>query len=164
MTLLRVRVRWQSARKSANSSVPRAAWPQSGRTLQPVLETGATEEVDSTARCRVVMDPATSDAVAAAAVAKGDVLAAARIAAVQSAKRTTDLLPASFRSDPSAVEVTFEVGEGWIDVSVRVVDLGRQAQMEAMTACTVAGLTIYDMCKAMDRAMAITDVVMSGPA
>ena len=109
------------------------------------------------------MDPATSDAVAAAAVAKGDVLAAARIA-VQSAKRTTDLLPASFRSDPSAVEVTFEVGEGWIDVSVRVVDLGRQAQMEAMTACTVAGLTIYDMCKAMDRAMAITDVVMSGPA
>ncbi len=129
-----------------------------------MLETGATEEVDSTARCRVVMDPATSAAVAAAAVAKGDVLAAARIAAVQSAKRTADLLPASFRTAPSAVEVTFQVGEGWIDVSVRVVDLGRQAQMEAMTACTVAGLTIYDMCKAMDRAMAITDVVMSGPA
>ena len=129
-----------------------------------MLETGATEEVDSTARCRVVMDPATSAAVAAAAVAKGDVLAAARIAAVQSAKRTADLLPASFRTAPSAVEVTFQVGEGRIDVSVRVVDLGRQAQMEAMTACTVAGLTIYDMCKAMDRAMAITDVVMSGPA
>ena len=110
------------------------------------------------------MDPATSSAVAAATIAKGDVLAAARVAARQAAKHVDDLLPSAFRSAPSAVEVGFVVGEGWVDIEVRVVDVAPRADMEAMTACTTAGLTIYDMCKAMDRGMAITAVTMDAPA
>ena len=111
-----------------------------------------------------MMEPATSSAVSASTIAKGDVLAAARIAGIQAAKQTSTVLPSSFRTTPAAVEVAFIVGPGWIDVTVRVADGGPSVQMEAMTACIAAGLTIYDMCKAMDRGMSITAVTMSTPA
>ncbi len=113
------------------------------------------------ARCRVFMQPETTAKVANNAITKGDVLAAARIAGIQAAKRTADLLPMCHPVLVGSVAINFSIGDDHVEVEAAVETVDRTGvEMEAMTACTLAALTIYDMCKSADRTMTIEDVAL----
>lgn len=113
------------------------------------------------AKGRVEMTPDTASAVARGAIAKGDVLSVARVAGIQAAKRTSDLVPLCHPLLIGAVNVNFEIGDEHIDVEASVETVGRTGvEMEALTACSVAALTIYDMCKSLDKAMTITEIAL----
>jgi cyclic pyranopterin phosphate synthase len=90
---------------------------------------------------------------------KGDALATAQLAGIMAAKRTSDLIPLCHPLALSHVEVTLEVGEGVVDITAIAETTAQTGvEMEALTAAAVAALTLYDMCKAVDKAMTITDV------
>jgi len=113
------------------------------------------------ARGRVCMTPETASAVAQGAIKKGDVLAVARVASIQAAKRTSDLLPLCHPLLVGAVTVNFEISDAAIEIEATVDTFDRTGvEMEALTACSVAALTIYDMCKSMDRSMVIDQVTL----
>jgi cyclic pyranopterin phosphate synthase len=113
------------------------------------------------ARCKVFMEPETTSMVANNAVTKGDVLAVARVAGIQAAKRTPDLIPLCHQLTIGSVYVNFHLGNDHIEVESQVDTVDRTGvEMEALTACTVAALTIYDMCKSMDRGMTIGQVAL----
>src|SRR5579863_7734874 len=104
------------------------------------------------ARCRVMMAPATTAKVASNAITKGDVLGTARVAGIQAAKRTADLIPMCHPLLVGAVHVDFTIGDDFVEVEAKVEAVDRTGvEMEAMTACAVAALTVYDMCKTTDR-------------
>ena len=108
------------------------------------------------ARCRVVMESDTASKVAAGAVSKGDVLAVARVAGIQAAKQTPNLLPLCHPLLVGSVFVNFRIEDAYIEVETQVDTVDRTGvEMEALTACSVAALTIYDMCKSLDRTMTI---------
>jgi len=108
------------------------------------------------ARGRITMSPETAAAITAGVVGKGDVLAVARIAGIQAAKRTSDLIPLCHPIMIGSAEVNFDIGESWIDVEATVETVGPTGvEMEALTACSIAALTIYDMCKSRDRGMTV---------
>ena len=109
----------------------------------------------------IVMQPATLERVAAGDHAKGDVLGVARTAAIMGAKRTADLVPLCHPLALTRVAVAFRLDEALPGVrcEATVETVGPTGvEMEALTAVQVALLTIYDMCKAVDRGMRITDV------
>ncbi len=113
------------------------------------------------ARGRVTMTTETASAVAKGAISKGDVLSVARVAGIQAAKRTSDLIPLCHPLLIGAVTVNFEIGESHIDVESSVETVGRTGvEMEALTACSVAALTIYDMCKSLDKSMVIDSIAL----
>ena len=90
---------------------------------------------------------------------KGDVLATARIAGIMAAKKTSDLIPLCHPLMISKVSVEFQIGDGFVNVEATVKVEGKTGvEMEALTACSIACLTIYDMLKAVDRGMKITDL------
>ncbi len=93
------------------------------------------------------------------AVAKGDVLATARIAAIMAAKRTPDLIPLCHPVPLTSVVVAFELGEAHVTITATTRCTGPTGvEMEALTAVAVAGLTLHDMVKALDPAAVIADV------
>jgi cyclic pyranopterin phosphate synthase len=111
------------------------------------------------ARCKVQMLPETTVAIATNAVNKGDVLGAARIAGIQAAKRTPELIPLCHPLLVGGVLINFTMGDDHVEVEAQVEAVDRTGvEMEAMTACAVAALTIYDMCKSADRSMVITEL------
>ena len=111
------------------------------------------------ARCTVTMLPETVNKVAANALSKGDVLAVARVAGIQAAKQTAHLIPLCHPLLVGSVFVNFTLGDESIDVEAAVDTFDRTGvEMEAMTACAVAALTIYDMCKGVDREIVIGDL------
>ncbi|MDA8025300.1 MAG: cyclic pyranopterin monophosphate synthase MoaC [Actinomycetota bacterium] len=113
------------------------------------------------ARCRVVMKPETTAKVANNAINKGDVLGAARIAGIQAAKRTSDLIPLCHPLLVGSVYVNFQIGDDYVDIEAQVETVDRTGvEMEALTCCSVAALTIYDMCKSIDRTMTVTDLAL----
>ncbi len=113
------------------------------------------------ARGRVNMEPETTSLIARGAVAKGDVLAVARIAGIQAAKKTPDLLPLCHQLMIGAIVINFELGDNYIEVEAAVDTVDRTGvEMEALTACSVAALTIYDMCKSADKNMVISDIAL----
>jgi cyclic pyranopterin phosphate synthase len=113
------------------------------------------------ARCNVQMSPATSTAIASATLPKGDVIATARIAGIQAAKKTSDLIPLCHPLMLSAVTVNISVGEGVVAIEAIVETTGQTGvEMEALTACSVAALTIYDMCKSADKSMVIGELAL----
>jgi cyclic pyranopterin phosphate synthase len=110
---------------------------------------------------RIIMKPETLARIRDGAAAKGDVLGVARIAAIQAAKRTSDLIPLAHPLPLTRVTVEFSVNEADSSISIAVVaeTLDRTGvEMEALTASAIGLLTIYDMCKALDRGMRIEDV------
>jgi cyclic pyranopterin phosphate synthase len=110
----------------------------------------------ATARARVVMLPETLAIVAAGNAKKGDVLGTARLAGIMAAKRTADLIPLCHPLPISAVTLDLQPGDGAVEIEATVRTTGRTGvEMEALTAASVAALTVYDMCKAMDRGMRI---------
>ena len=113
------------------------------------------------ARCNVQMSPATSAAITSASLPKGDVIATARIAGIQAAKKTSDLIPLCHPLMLSAVTVNIAVGEGVVSIEAIVETTGQTGvEMEALTACSVAALTIYDMCKSADKSMVIGELAL----
>jgi cyclic pyranopterin phosphate synthase len=122
---------------------------------------GKTETARSaTARGRIVMQPATLALIREGRAGKGDVLGVARIAGIMAAKKTSDLIPLCHPLMLSKVAVDLvPEGEDAVAIEATVTLTGRTGvEMEALTAVTVAALTVYDMVKAVDRGMRIEDV------
>ena len=111
------------------------------------------------ARCRVHMKPETASMIASGAITKGDVLAVARVAGIQAAKQTPMLLPLCHPLLVGSVYVNFTIEDSYIEIEAQVETVDRTGvEMEALTACSVAALTVYDMCKSVDREMNIGDL------
>ncbi|GIW09237.1 MAG: cyclic pyranopterin monophosphate synthase accessory protein [Dehalococcoidia bacterium] len=111
------------------------------------------------ARGRVAMQPATLTLVREGRARKGDVLAVAQVAGVLAAKRTAELIPLCHPLPLASVELDFALGDAAIEIEATVKTTSRTGvEMEALTAVTVAALTIYDMLKAADRTMQIEGV------
>jgi cyclic pyranopterin phosphate synthase len=113
------------------------------------------------ARGRVLMQPETTSLIARGAITKGDVLAVARVAGIQAAKRTPDLIPLCHPLLVGAVLINFRIEDNYVEVEAQVDTVDRTGvEMEALTACSVACLTIYDMCKSADKGMTIGDIAL----
>ena len=128
-----------------------------------MVDVGAKDVTERVAvgRGRVTMQPATLGLIVAGNMPKGDVLAVAQIAGVMAAKRTSELIPLCHPLLPNQAVVTCtpNAAESCIDIEATVRVSGKTGvEMEALTAVTVAGLTLYDMAKAVDRGMRLTDV------
>jgi len=112
---------------------------------------------------QIKMLPSTLELIANGQASKGDVLGVARIAAIQASKRTAELIPLCHPLSLSKVEVAFSIDaeNSLVQCTVTAATLGRTGvEMEALTAVSVALLTIYDMCKAVDRGMSITQICL----
>lgn len=137
--------------------------------LTHIDETGAARMVDvsakaetvreATAKGRVVMQAATRALIGDGKAAKGDVLAAARLAGIMAAKRTAELIPLCHPLALSSVVVDLILDDEAVEITATVRTTGRTGvEMEALTAVSVAALTVYDMVKAVDRGMRIEGV------
>jgi cyclic pyranopterin phosphate synthase len=128
---------------------------------------GASRMVDTSAKAETLREarasgvirlaPTTAALIRNRSMAKGDVLEVARLAGIQAAKRTSDLIPLCHSLPLTGVTVDFSfLGEDLIQVEATARVVGRTGvEMEALTAVSVAALTVYDMCKAVDKAMVI---------
>lgn len=113
------------------------------------------------ARCRIHMQPETASMIASGAITKGDVLAVARVAGIQSAKRTPDLLPLCHPLLVGSVYVNFTIEDSYVEVESQVETFDRTGvEMEALTSCTIAALTVYDMCKSVDSTMTVGELAL----
>jgi cyclic pyranopterin phosphate synthase len=126
-----------------------------------MVEVGLKPETarEAVASGRVVMEAATARLIRAGEIGKGDVLGIARLAGIQAAKRTDELIPLAHPIRLTGVDLELTVEERAVAIvaTIRAVDR-TGVEMEALTAVTVAALTVYDMCKAVDRGMTITSV------
>jgi len=116
---------------------------------------------EAVARGEVRMKPETLELVLEGGTKKGDVLGVARIAGITGAKRTSDLIPLTHPLPLTSIEVEFfpDRDRSAIEIQARVRVVARTGvEMEALTAVSCAGLTIYDMCKAVDREMVISEI------
>ena len=116
---------------------------------------------EAVAAGRVFMMPETLQLILDRKVSKGDVFGVARIAGIMAAKKTSELIPLCHPLNLTAVEISFEPDEkaSCVNMQATVRTTGQTGvEMEALTAIAAAGLTIYDMCKAVDRGMTITDI------
>jgi cyclic pyranopterin phosphate synthase len=110
---------------------------------------------------RVTMQPDTLRRILDREVSKGDVFGVARLAGIMAAKKTPELIPLCHSLNLASVEIEFnpEEASSCVNIQATVRTTAKTgAEMEALTAVAAAGLTIYDMCKAVDRAMTVTDV------
>lgn len=125
-----------------------------------VTDKGETERV-AVAKGSVVMKKSTLDLILANEVKKGDVLGVARVAGIMAAKKTGELIPLCHPLNITSVEVEFEPKEGLPGIEITAtakVSSKTGVEMEALTAVSVAALTIYDMCKAADKGMRLTEI------
>ena len=118
----------------------------------PTLRTAA-------AAGRVKMLPSTVEAIRTGGAPKGDVLAVAQMAGIMAAKRTWELIPMCHPLQLTGVDVRFELTEDTVEIRAEVRCKGETGvEMEALTAVSAAALTVYDMCKALQKDMEITDI------
>jgi cyclic pyranopterin phosphate synthase len=127
-----------------------------------MVDLSAKPETERRARaaCRVRLSPAAAQALRTGSAAKGDVAAAARVAGIAAAKRTSDLIPLChpLRLSSVAIDLAFE-GETTLAVTAAAAGIDRSGfEMEALVAASVAALTVYDMLKAVDKGITITDL------
>lgn len=138
-------------------------------TFSHIDDTGAARMVDvgekavirrtAVATGFVGMSPDTVALLREKALPKGDVLNTARIAGVMAAKKTPELIPLCHGIDLTSVDVEFEVGEDRVGITATARASDRTGvEMEALTAVSVAALTVYDMCKAVDKGMTIEGI------
>jgi cyclic pyranopterin phosphate synthase len=127
-----------------------------------MVDVGAKETTDRRARARAVvrMSPETAAAIAAGDAPKGDVIGTARIAGIQAAKRTDELIPLAHQIPLSFVDVDAAIGpDGTVELISEARTTGRTGvEMEALVACSVAALTVYDMVKGLERGVTIEAV------
>jgi cyclic pyranopterin phosphate synthase len=113
------------------------------------------------AKCKVHMNAETASLIARGAITKGDVLSVARVAGIQASKMTPSLIPLCHQLTIGSVYVNFTIEDTWVEVEAQVETVDRTGvEMEAMTAASVAALTIYDMCKSADRSMTIGELTL----
>ena len=119
-------------------------------------------EREAIARGRIMMKPATLEQIRTAGLAKGDVLAVARVAGIMAAKETPHLIPLCHPLMISNIAIEFDLsGNDSIGITTTVKSSGKTGvEMEALTAVSVAALTIYDMGKSVDRAMTISEIYL----
>ncbi|MFK4045363.1 cyclic pyranopterin monophosphate synthase MoaC [Roseomonas mucosa] len=131
-----------------------------GKAAMVDISAKAATERRATARGRVVMRPETLALIREGRAGKGDVLGVARLAGIMAAKRTADLIPLCHPLPLTSVKLELEpVEPDAVEIAATVSTAGRTGvEMEALTAATVAALTVYDMCKAVDRGMRIEAV------
>jgi cyclic pyranopterin phosphate synthase len=125
-----------------------------------VSDKAETERI-ATAKGSVIMQPATLALIKEGGVKKGDVLSVARLAGIMGAKRTPDLIPLCHPLALTSVQVdlTLDEARNAVDITATCKLTGKTGvEMEALTAVSVAALTVYDMCKAVDKGMQITDI------
>jgi cyclic pyranopterin monophosphate synthase len=137
--------------------------------LSHVSETGDVRMVDvggkplsrrrAVARATVRMSPETAHRLRE--LPKGDALATAQVAGIMAAKRTSELIPLCHPLPLSRIDVSLEVGDAGVEITATVEATAQTGvEMEALTAVSVAALTIYDMAKAIDKNMVVTDVTL----
>ena len=129
-----------------------------GRAVMVDVSAKPITDRSATARVAITMQPATLALILSGQAKKGDVLGVARLAGIMAAKRTADLIPLCHPLPISAVTVDLEPAGSscGIEIAATVRTTGRTGvEMEALTAASVAALTVYDMCKAVDRGMRI---------
>ena len=135
--------------------------------LSHIDETGAVRMVDvggkplarrrATARAALELAPETARRLRE--LPKGDALAAAQLAGIMAAKRTSELIPLCHPLPLTAVDVSLEVGEGAVEISASAETTAQTGvEMEALVAASIAALTVYDMAKAIDKGMTLTGV------
>jgi len=130
-----------------------------GRARMVDVSDKATTTREATARGRVVMQPETLALIVEGRVPKGDVLAVARIAGIMAAKHTHELIPLCHPLPLTDIEVRFQPSDSALEIEATVRTTAQTGvEMEALTAVSVAALTVYDMCKAAERTMRIEDV------
>jgi cyclic pyranopterin phosphate synthase len=132
-----------------------------GRARMVDVSAKADTKREATARGRIVMRAETLALIESGGVAKGDVLAVAQIAGIMAAKRTHELIPMCHPLALTGIDVTLTPNDerSCVDIEATVRTTGKTGvEMEALTAVTVAALTVYDMCKSADRAMRIEQV------
>jgi cyclic pyranopterin phosphate synthase len=130
-----------------------------GRAVMVDVTAKAETDRTATARARVVMQPDTLAIIRAGTAKKGDVLGTARLAGIMAAKRTAELIPLCHPLPITSVTLELAEAEGGIEIAATVRSFGRTGvEMEALTATSIAALTIYDMCKALDRSMRIENL------
>ena len=116
-------------------------------------------EREATALAVLKVRPATISAITGGTVAKGNVTATAKIAAIAAAKKTAQLIPLCHPIRLTHVDVAFDIGPNSVAIETVVKAVDRTGvEMEALTAAAVAALTIYDMCKAIDKSMSIESI------
>lgn len=117
---------------------------------------------EAIARGTVCMKPATLLQVKNASIKKGDILAVARVAGIMAAKKVPDIIPLTHTIPIDSVNVDFDLtGKDYIGISATARTTGKTGvEMEALTAVAAAALTIYDMCKAVEKGMTITDIYL----
>jgi cyclic pyranopterin phosphate synthase len=117
---------------------------------------------EAVAKGSVMMQPATLEQVKNASLKKGDVLAVARIAGIMAAKKVPDIIPLCHMIPIDSITIDFDLtANDRIGITAAVKSAGRTGvEMEALTAVTVAALTIYDMCKAVEKGMTITNIYL----
>ena len=141
---------------------------ESGRARMVDVGAKASTERLATAQATVFLEPATLDKIQHGKIAKGDVLAVAQVAGVMGAKKTPDLIPMCHPILLTSVDISFtetaepdQEGRCAITITATAKTTGPTGvEMEAMTAASVAALTIYDMCKAVDRGMSFGDICL----
>jgi cyclic pyranopterin monophosphate synthase len=140
-----------------------------GNALSHVAEDGSARMVDvsakpvskrvASARATIILQPKTVSRIEASQVAKGNVLATARIAAIQAVKRTDELIPLCHSLPVQHAQVDFEILRDGIQIRCQVTTSAQTGvEMEALIGVSIAALTIYDMCKAIDQSMVISGV------
>ncbi len=128
-----------------------------------MVDVGAKPETERRARARAVvrMSAETATAVEQGNAPKGDVLATARLAGIQAAKRTDELIPLAHPLPLSFVDVEARVVDGAVVLEAEARTVARTGvEMEAMTACAVAALTVYDMVKGIERGVTIEEIAL----
>ncbi len=132
-----------------------------GKALMVDVSDKAASERIAEAKGSVYMAPATLTLIRDGGVQKGDVLAVARLAGIMASKRTPDLIPLChpLQLTSVALDLTLDPARSAVDITATCKLTGKTGvEMEALTAVSVAALTVYDMCKAVDRAMRIGDI------
>jgi cyclic pyranopterin phosphate synthase len=110
---------------------------------------------------KIILAPATLELLEQNRLQKGDVLAVARVAAIQGGKKTSELIPLCHPLPIHQLDVQFQVVADGVEITARAISEGKTGiEMEALTAVSIAALTIYDMCKAVDRNMIIGAIAL----
>jgi cyclic pyranopterin phosphate synthase len=141
---------------------------EAGRARMVDVSAKASTERVATAQAKVLLQPATLENIQQRTIAKGDVLAVAQVAGVMGAKKTPDLIPMCHSILLTSVDISFKedpqpdhAGYCSITITATAKTTGPTGvEMEAMTAASVAALTIYDMCKSVDRGMSFSEVCL----
>jgi cyclic pyranopterin monophosphate synthase len=131
-----------------------------GRARMVDVSTKPVTQREAVARAMVRMHPHTLRLIRGGKIVKGEVLAVARVAGVMAAKRTADWIPLCHPLPVEVASVDFRIaGAGTLEIEARVTVSGKTGvEMEALAAVSAAALTVYDMCKAVDRGMVISDI------